>query len=179
MSLIGYILAFSAGVLAWTFTEYAVHRFDGHGFRVLIPNHIRHHADPVDYEVLHTPVRTIVLVMALWTLLGWATAGALLGVTFSSGFVVGYRYYEWLHDRLHDSPPRNVYGSWARRHHFHHHFQNPKKNHGVTTPLWDVLFGTYQVVRSPIRVPRAMAMPWLLDTVGQVRGQHTSTYCLR
>ena len=70
------------------------------------------------------------------------------------------------------------YGRWARRHHFHHHFVDPKTNHGVTTPLWDLVFRTY---RTPevIPVPAKLCMRWLLDDAGAVRAEHADRYQLR
>ena len=80
---------------------------------------------------------------------------------------------------MHDTAPRSTYGRWARRHHFHHHFHNPALNSDVTTPLWDILLGTHHAVRDTMRVPRGMAMPWLLDAMGQVHSHHAGAYRLR
>jgi len=46
----------------------------------------------------------------------------------------------------------------------HHLFQNPKVNHGVTTPLWDIVFRTREVPET-IRVPRrhVHAFAWLVE----------------
>jgi sterol desaturase/sphingolipid hydroxylase (fatty acid hydroxylase superfamily) len=30
----------------------------------------------------------------------------------------------------------------VRQHHMHHHFQTPDKRYGVSSPLWDYVFGT-------------------------------------
>jgi sterol desaturase/sphingolipid hydroxylase (fatty acid hydroxylase superfamily) len=179
MTLLSCLLSATLGALAWTLSEYLIHRFDGHGARRLIPNHRHHHRDPQNYEILPTPWSSFFIVVGLWTLLGTVVAGLLQGLVFGAAFVGAYRYYEVLHQRLHERAPRNSYGRWARKHHFYHHFHNPKLNHGVTTSLWDIVFGTHHPVQEPIRVPRKMAMPWLFDDAGEIGTPHVQAYTLR
>ena len=64
-----------------------------------------------------------------------------------------------------------------RLHHFHHHFGHPMANHGVTVPVWDWVFGTFEPAPT-VRVPRRMAMRWLLDDDGEVRPEHRRDYVL-
>jgi hypothetical protein len=80
-----------------------------------------------------------------------------------------------LHRRCHTHPPRGAYGRWRRRNHFAHHFADPRRAHGVTTPLWDRVFGTALRV-DRIRVPRALAMCWLVDAEGRVRAPFAADY---
>jgi hypothetical protein len=48
----------------------------------------------------------------------------------------------------------------------------------VTTPLWDLAFGTYQKA-TIIKVPPKLAMAWLLDPVTRtIRPEHAGTYQL-
>lgn len=49
------------------------------------------------------------------------------------------------------------------------------RNHGVTNPVWDRIFGTY---RDPgvVTVPRRMAPTWLLDEHGEVRPEFARHY---
>ena len=49
-------------------------------------------------------------------------------------------------------------------------------NQGVTTPVWDLVFGTYERVERPVRVPRRLAMVWLLDEHGDVRPEYALDY---
>jgi hypothetical protein len=82
------------------------------------------------------------------------------------------------HRRLHTHAPRTAYGRWARRHHFHHHFVNPKANHGVTTPLGDLAWGTLDPEQR-IPVPERLAMAWLLDPeTGDVAAPYQREYVL-
>ena len=58
--------------------------------------------------------------------------------------------------------PSTRYARWAARHHLHHHFVTPRKNHGVTTPVWDWIFGTYQKATIvPVRSRELAGVPWL------------------
>jgi sterol desaturase/sphingolipid hydroxylase (fatty acid hydroxylase superfamily) len=38
--------------------------------------------------------------------------------------------------------PRTEAGAKLRKHHYLHHFKTPEARYGVSTPLWDVVFGT-------------------------------------
>lgn len=159
-------LTFGLGVFAWTLLEWVIHNLLGHkpkGRHRVSREHLDHHRDP-DYFtsapkklVAATPV--ITALFALGSLL----ANVPVGASFALGVAAGWLAYEVLHRRLHTSAPRNAYGRWARRHHFQHHFHSPRMNHGVTTPLWDILFGTYQAP-TRVRVPRKQApkLPWLV-----------------
>ena len=92
--------------------------------------------------------------------------------------MVAYGWYEWVHAAAHLWAPRTTYGRWVRQSHFHHHFNEPLRNQGVTSPFWDHVFGTY-TVPGQITVPRRMAMVWLLDADGNVKPVHQGTYAVR
>ena len=100
------------------------------------------------------------------------------GLVYASSFVAMYLTYEWLHRRAHTHAGVGAYGRFLRRHHFHHHFGNPKSNHGVTSPIWDWVFGTLEPV-GQIRVPENLAMVWLIDpTTHDVWPEFASAYAL-
>lgn len=176
-----YLIAVAAGMFAWTFTEYAMHHWNGHlskGKLAFSKEHLAHHRK-FDYV---SPWRTQVRV-ALPIILGvfggaYALVGFSLAVTFTLSLGLAYRAYGWLHNRCHDSAPKTAFGHWARRHHFYHHFTDAAYNHGVTSPLWDLVFRTY---RAPgvIVVPPRKAMPWLLDESGEVKAEYRAHYVLR
>ena len=86
-----------------------------------------------------------------------------------------YFGYEVAHRRTHTHPPRNRYGRWARRNHLHHHFGAPMRNFGVTSPLWDKVFGTYDEP-GVVTVPGRMAPVWLLDETGAVKAAFADDY---
>ncbi|MEQ1508521.1 MAG: sterol desaturase family protein, partial [Myxococcota bacterium] len=83
--------------------------------------------------------------------------------SLAGGVVGGWLMYEGLHRAIHVWPARTAYGRWARRHHLHHHFADPARNHGVSTPIWDWVFGTWVPVDEVVVPPRQAAkLPWLV-----------------
>jgi len=176
------VLTASAGVLSWSFAEYALHHWVGHlgrGKQALSREHLRHHAKK-DYfsPVLKKALLALPVLLGLGLAASWLV-GAGLGCVYTLGFGLAWLGYETLHYRLHTVPPRHALSRFWRRHHFSHHFQNPWKNHGVSSPLWDWVFGTWQPVESPLQVPRSHAMDWLLDDSGQIRPEFAADYQLR
>jgi sterol desaturase/sphingolipid hydroxylase (fatty acid hydroxylase superfamily) len=177
------IAAVAAGVLTWTLLEYMIHRWMGHDRRFKRTpfgvEHIRHHIEGNYFS----PSWKKMLVAGAAALVVSVPAIAIGGVAHGLGFVAGlvafYTAYEVLHRREHTSAGIGPYGRWARRHHFHHHFVDGRANHGVTSPLWDLVFGTYQTP-TVIPVPRKLCMSWLLDPgTGEVHAAHAGVYRLR
>ncbi|MCP4006748.1 MAG: hypothetical protein GY725_21420 [bacterium] len=109
--------------------------------------------------------------------MGIFAGGVRVGLSFTAGLIGMYLLYEVLHRRAHTHPPRGGYGRWLRKSHFAHHFGNPRRAHGVTTPIWDVVFGTLLPV-DRVPVPRRMAMLWLVDEAGQLRESFAADYTL-
>lgn len=107
----------------------------------------------------------------------WAV-GLPLGLAYLGGLMGFYATYELLHRREHTWAGFGAYGRWARRHHFAHHYSDARFNHGVTSPLWDLVFRTYRPVQI-IRVPRKFVMPWLKDPqTGEVRADYADRFVL-
>jgi 4-hydroxysphinganine ceramide fatty acyl 2-hydroxylase len=176
-------LAACAGVTSWSLAEYLLHRFLGHDRRTL-PNgfateHTRHHAEG-DYFA-PTWKKALVALIGVPLVSGAATLGlgAALGTVFGASFVATYVLYEWIHRRAHTHRGIGAYGRFLRRHHFHHHFGNPRVNHGVTSPIWDLVFGTFERPER-IRVPERLCMRWLVDPrTGAVLPDLAASYELR
>src|SRR5690606_33109794 len=95
------------------------------------------------------------------------------------GLLAMYAAYEVAHRRIHTHPPVNRYGRWSRRNHLRHHFGAPRRNYGVTVPVWDRVFGTGDDDGGPIVVPRRMAPVWLLDERGEVRPDLAGDYIVK
>lgn len=174
------LVALIAGALAWSVLEYALHRFAGHvarGRNHFSREHLRHHGTPDYFSPLWQKLLSAAVAVPIAGLAWGALAGAAAGVAFALAFAAAYFAYEWLHMRLHTHPPRSAYGRWARRHHFHHHFGDPELNHGVTSPMWDIIFETHAPV-THVAVPRKRAMRWLIDAEGELQGAHAGEYSL-
>ena len=173
---------FLGGWFLWTFVEYVLHRFAFHlmkGRGVGSRAHLDHH--------VHSSWRFDPLILWAWlgvVLLGWglgSAAAALVspgvGWALGAGWIGGYFFYEWHHRASHLRGPRNDWEAWVRKSHFHHHFGHPLHNQGVTIPLWDKVFGT-EDRPDVVRVPRRLALPWLLDDDGEIRVEYADDYVL-
>jgi sterol desaturase/sphingolipid hydroxylase (fatty acid hydroxylase superfamily) len=173
------MIGFALGVASWTLAEYVLHRVLGHDRRTW-PNpfadeHTRHHSRgnyfaPAWKKAL-VAGGTLVAVAAIAALV----VGPQHALAYGAGFAAMYVAYEVVHRRIHTHRGIGAYGRWLRRHHFHHHFANPRANHGVTSPLWDFLFGTLEAP-SRVRVPAKLAMTWLVDGTGAVHADLAAHY---
>lgn len=161
------------GGLGWTLLEYLLHRFVFHE-RLLGPGparpHLKHHAKVDWFMPARTKAGLATGVMATIVVIAVASPWAASFAAFGCGLISGWLGYEWLHRRIHVAAPFGAYGRWARRHHLAHHFGHAGKNHGVTSPIWDLVFGTYRAA-STVRIPRlhASKFPWLLEGEGRER----------
>jgi len=179
ITLLAAIMLFLLGAALWSFGEYTLHRFAMHSLKgrgMASREHLRHHAATgEDWKTEWLAWVGVILVGTGWGGLAWLVVGP-VGALLGAGWIAGYGFYDWIHWRAHRRPIAHPYERWVRRHHFHHHFGHPLDNHGVTSPVWDLVFGTYKRVDGPVRVPRRMAMIWLLDDDGAVRSEYADDY---
>lgn len=145
-----------AGLLSWGLLEYGLHRFAFHydarselGRKVVYAAHLSHHDNPrarngiFSSLIISTPVATAYLLLA------WIATGSLRAASYLfTGLVVGYFYYEWLHFRSHHGRARLRLFRYLQKYHLLHHHQTPELRFGVTSPLYDIVFGTFQPVSS-------------------------------
>lgn len=173
-------IAAALGALGWTLLEYVLHRFVFHAAKPVGPGakeHRKHHVQ-VNYFApwWQKALAAVAATLILLPLLSWI-AGFTLGAACTLGFIGMYLLYEVLHRRAHTHPPRHRYGRWRRKHHFAHHFADPRLAQGVTTPLWDIVFGT-RITVDRVRVPRRLAMQWLVDESGEIHAEYAGDYML-
>jgi sterol desaturase/sphingolipid hydroxylase (fatty acid hydroxylase superfamily) len=141
-----------AGIFIWTLLEYALHRF---AFHIQVPvrnpilreivngSHMEHHASPRDPDkVLVHPSFGIAISAILYGLFFAALRNAFWASGIMAGIWIGFLYYEAVHYRVHFSLSGSGFIARQRRTHFYHHFTNNKQCFGVTSPLWDYVFGT-------------------------------------
>jgi dihydroceramide fatty acyl 2-hydroxylase len=132
------LAAFVTGLFVWTFIEYVIHAWLSHTFRTFAtPFHNEHHRDPRRVFA----VKAWVPLALIWiiALMVWRFTA---GVIFFSGILAGFAAYEWLHYRIHFVMPTRPFESWLRTRHLVHHGHASQRGFGVTSSLWDVLFGT-------------------------------------
>ncbi len=172
------VFAAVVGAASWTATEYGLHRFAMHEMRGRGPasaEHLEHHADVTYYAPASKKIASAAAAAAVAYPVAAAVAGRRWATAFTAGLIAAYFGYEVAHRRTHTHPPRNRYGRWARRNHMHHHFGAPSRNFGVTTLVWDRIWGTYDEP-GVVTVPRRMAPVWLLDETGAVRAEFVGDY---
>ncbi len=178
----GVVGFFALGAFTWSFLEYVIHRWMGHDSRfrksLFGKEHIRHHIEGDYFSPTWKKVILAAILAAVLSPIAALILGVEHGLAYVTGLLLFYGAYEALHRLDHVHPGFGAYGRWQRGHHFYHHFENARMNHGVTSPLWDIVFGTY---RKPdvIHVPERLCMSWLRDpATGDVRPEHAARFVL-
>jgi 4-hydroxysphinganine ceramide fatty acyl 2-hydroxylase len=159
------VVAFVAGLFSWTFFEYVIHYCLGHlpRGRILISReHLHHHTDILYFTPPAMKIRGAVPVLFVVAVIGTLVAGLAHSMAFTGAVAVGWTVYEIVHQWIHVHGPKGSYGRWAARYHLYHHFAKPKRNHGVTTGIWDVILRTHDGP-DVVRIPRKQlaSVPWL------------------
>lgn len=173
------IITFLCGMVFWTFMEYMLHRFFGHEFKFrnkFRKEHQTHHHKRNYFTSNFDKVLSSIIFGGLTLIITYYSLGKVLSISFTSGFILMYLIYEYIHRTLHVQAPRNSYGRLLRRHHFYHHFKDEMMNHGVTTPFWDIVFRTY-VKAQRVPINKKFKMDWLCEG-DIVREQYRSEYDL-
>jgi 4-hydroxysphinganine ceramide fatty acyl 2-hydroxylase len=161
---IGIAILFS-GIMIWTLLEYIIHRFIFHADEN-IPDHPLslqlhfllhgvHHKVPMDRERLVMPPALLAILSACVHLVAgsfmFVLPPAIYKALFGSGFL-GYVCYDMIHYSEHHSEPSSflmtgpVIGAYFRdlkRIHMKHHWNDLYHyGYGITSKLWDYVFGT-------------------------------------
>ena len=155
---------FVAGLLTWGLYEYAVHRWVLHrepkaeGFN--LPGnltHLRHHADPNSLQRLNVQLSESLPVCVAYVLGAWALAGSWQAAThLFTGLIAGYFFYEYLDFQAHHGTSRGRLTRYFRKYHLQHHHFDATVRFGVTSPLFDYIFGTFHIEKkSSTNVTRA------------------------
>jgi len=141
-------LTFLIGIFCWTFFEYLAHRFIFHLIsekpslqKFAYTLHGNHHHYPRDKQRLFMPpVPSIILASTIfgvqYLLMGHIT------YMFFPGFILGYLLYASMHYAIHAwNPPFKWMKPLWRNHHLHH-YKDEEKGFGVSSTIWDHVFGT-------------------------------------
>ena len=147
-------IAILIGIVIWTFAEYTLHRFLFHHHaksarakRVFFLFHGVHHAQPQCKTRLVMPPAVSIPMALLFYGLFSLVVGVLLGqwvwvAPLFAGFMGGYLFYDMTHYATHHFPMRSGYFKFVKRYHMRHHFKTPDQRFGVSSPVWDYVFGT-------------------------------------
>jgi sterol desaturase/sphingolipid hydroxylase (fatty acid hydroxylase superfamily) len=149
-----WLAAFTAAAACWTLVEYFIHGFVLHRIPVFAAMHAVHHDSPRAY--VGTP--TWITLASFWLVVfvpTWRGVSFNVASGVTAGVMMGFLWYGIVHHVIHYRRPRFLAG-WllaGRYWHLRHHYSTQAGNFGVTTPLWDYVFGT--VIREDRAAPRA------------------------
>lgn len=154
---------FALGLFLWTFAEYILHRFVFHfhtktafGRRVWFIIHGVHHDYPRDSRRLVMPPSVSIPLCVLFYWVFRLSFGPDYMFPVFAGFVLGYLGYDTLHFASHHWTMKGRFGLYLQHQHLRHHYQDPDRNFGVSSPIWDFVFRTYS---GPRRKPEVEAEP--------------------
>ena len=149
---------FFAGLLFWSLFEYIMHRWVFHinehmpgtdRFQFIV--HGVHHSNPKDEERVFMPPVPGVVITSLLLGLNYFIMG-LSAFYFTAGMTLGYMLYAYIHYSVHNRPPHpRLRKLW--QHHALPHYRYPDKAFGVSSPLWDMVFGTMPPKESERHAP--------------------------
>lgn len=138
-----------AGFVIWTLSEYWLHRKLFHwqpdnaiGRRMHFIIHGIHHDHPNDRLRLVMPPGASIPLALLFGAIFWLVFGVPTGFSLFAGFLIGYLTYDYTHYYLHHVVPKSAFGKRLREAHMRHHFQDHRYGFGVSSPVWDRVFGT-------------------------------------
>ncbi len=149
----GMVLLFLGGMIAWSLFEYFIHRYVFHyvaeserAMRIVYVIHGNHHEYPRDRERLFMPpVPSLIVSSTLFSIsysVSWLFGAPGSAFAFFPGFLLGYLTYGSMHYAIHAwNPPFKWMKPLWRNHHLHH-YKNDHLGFGVSSTLWDHVFGT-------------------------------------
>lgn len=139
---------FFVGILCWTIFEYFAHRYLFHihakterAKKIAYIFHGNHHHFPRDRQRLFMPpVPSIILAAVIFSFF-YLIMGD-VAFMFFTGFLLGYLMYGTTHYAIHAwNPPFKWMKPLWRNHHLHH-YKDEHRGFGVSTTIWDRVFGT-------------------------------------
>ena len=147
VSSIGSILLwFFGGIFVWTIVEYVLHRFVFHfhptsefGKKIHFIFHGIHHDYPRDRLRLVMPPSVSIPLATLFFFLYRSFIPAPELYVFFGGFLTGYLIYDMFHYAIHHVEVKGKLWNVLKTHHLKHHYNDPEKGFGVSSPLWDVI----------------------------------------
>ncbi len=148
------LISLFVGLFIWSFLEYNMHRFVFHykprsprQERIVFLFHGIHHTQPQEKtRLVMPPVVSLPMAVILYVLYN-ALIGGLLGQAawaqpLYAATMLGYLIYDLTHYATHHIPMRSGFLKALKRYHMLHHYRSPNARFGVSSPLWDYVYGT-------------------------------------
>jgi sterol desaturase/sphingolipid hydroxylase (fatty acid hydroxylase superfamily) len=142
------ILLFAGGFFLFTLFEYLMHRYLFH-LPVTSPKrekfvytiHGVHHDYPKDKSRLAMPPLVSLVLATLFFIIFRGLMGD-YSFGFLAGFLMGYTVYLAIHYSIHAFKVPGNFLKTLWHHHSIHHYREPDRAFGVSSPFWDIVFGT-------------------------------------
>lgn len=138
-----------SGIITWTLAEYLIHRYPFHwspknklGRQLVYSMHGNHHDDPFDPLRGVMPIVPAIFYVSILYGIFFLFIPLYYLDAFFAGFLIGYLCYDGIHYYTHHAKPKNKLGKYLRRIHLVHHVHDDVM-FGISSPLWDIIFGTY------------------------------------
>ena len=146
-----FAIPFIVGLLAWSFIEYAIHRWLYHIrpssskiFKFIDAFHQYHHQEMSDHRVLNAGWLMIYpAAIMTWLITNAIIDNPAISSSFSLGLLFYYFFYEIVHYAIHYKAFTRGYFMKIQKYHLYHHYNRWSKNYGNTITLWDRILGTY------------------------------------
>jgi sterol desaturase/sphingolipid hydroxylase (fatty acid hydroxylase superfamily) len=145
---------YAGGLFLWTLAEYLLHRFLFHFEptgatlqRAWYLIHGVHHEQPqCKTRLVMPPILSIPLALVHYALF-YFVFGVLLGARqwvypLFAGLLTGYLVYDMTHYATHHLTMKWGFLKFLKRYHLLHHYKTPDDRYGISSPLWDFVFGT-------------------------------------
>lgn len=139
---------FFVGFITFTWVEYNVHRYVFHmktytalRAKMQYTMHGVHHEFPKDKDRLAMPPLVSITIGTVLLLIFKVIMGDFV-FAFLPGFMVGYASYLAVHYMVHAYPPPKNFLKALWVNHSIHHYKDGEVVFGVSSPLWDYLYGT-------------------------------------
>ena len=149
VSFVNIFILVVAGIFVWTFIEYVLHKYIFHfdaksefGKKIHFIFHGVHHDYPSDSRRLVMPPSVSIPLAALFYFIFMYLVGEVYVLPFFSGFIIGYLFYDLTHYAIHHFNMHNKFWLEIKNHHMLHHYHDQDKGYGVSSPLWDLVFGS-------------------------------------
>lgn len=140
---------FLFGLAFWTLAEYVLHRWVFHfhpkselGKRIHFIFHGVHHDFPKDRLRLVMPLSASIPMATIIYLMFYVFFAEFTLAAFFAGFLFGYLIYDECHYAMHHANFKSGFFKKIKDHHMLHHYSDPEKGFGVSSALWDKIFGS-------------------------------------
>ncbi|CAN6807479.1 unnamed protein product [Brassica oleracea] len=120
------------------------------GFMLSCKHFFDHHHLHYPHHKIKALTRLFILCDQFWNLVKLFATPSTTPALFGGG-MLGYVMYDVTHYYLHHAQPTRAVTKNLKKYHLNHHFRIQDKGFGITSSLWDIVFGTLPTTKAPKR----------------------------